>query len=1069
MKKLSSALLLFLSAAFFVLSAQEARANRAAAAEIAYKWVSDSTYLVTYTLYRDCAGSSEPATVRVCYYNTCNTDNGSVLLSKRAPLGSNGTIVDPGNGCSGAPTTTCTSPSSTVKGFRKWVYEGTITLPSKCATWKFAVSIDARNAGTTNYASFATNNNLYTEATLNNIDAPKGSSPTFATDLIQYVCAGIPQSINYGGVDPDGDALTYSLIDPQTALENQSACAFPPAPTSYAFGGTKPGTSLTTNPFPAGGSFDYGSGGVMNFTAAAASGAQQAIMTMLIVQRQGTKVVGTTMRDVQVIVNGACAANNVTFTTTSYTKAFLNTAKRVQICPNVAMSVCYRLSTPDATVTISNVTDNHLTFSPTSGTSTITPSGYAGVGTNAVSGCLNWTPNETDQGVKTFIIESDICRPGSPKVHRRDTIIFHIVETLNLVATDTFICFGDSSWICPKPDSSAQGDTYPFGITISNTGTFTGSVVGITKYPPSPCISVRPASTTVFLMTSDNIPGGCKRQDLPNLETNQAEMKIVVVNPKIDAGPDTVTCVYSSLQLNSNLLNPQPELTYQYRWSPGKYLSDSTVAAPVLSFPKGVDPSTLPDSLTYVLKVTPNPGGDCFRLDTIVVYLIKGYYILTGDTLQKNPTGLGYKLRQKGVSDTVICSGKSIILEGWRDISRGATNDSTYTYTWNPPTGVSTPTEFIPGVTSITPTDTGLLTYTLTASRAGCPDSVKKINIIVDKVPTVTVTPDREICFGDTIQIYADITPSPDVFSLYKYEWFPGGAIAKADTFVTYFTGYRTEKVNFRVTTLRAGCTATASAVYTVKPRAFLTVSPDTAICPGDSAALRVDGDALLKTITWKPLTNIDSIHSKRPMVAPTFTTDYVVIGTDSNSCVDSASVRVSVYPRTVIYLPDSARIYPGEIYELAPTGNALYYSWFPLTGFLEYRDSTAARVKIAPQINTTYKLHAVSAAGCVAEDSIYVFVTPDSYVDVPNAFAPGRSGENTTFKASRLGDVTLTSLKVYNRWGLLVYESSNIDEGWDGNYKGEPQPMGVYVYTIEAVTKAGKKVSKQGNVTLIR
>jgi hypothetical protein len=49
------------------------------------------------------------------------------------------------------------------------------------------------------------------------------------------------------------------------------------------------------------------------------------------------------------------------------------------------------------------------------------------------------------------------------------------------------------------------------------------------------------------------------------------------------------------------------------------------------------------------------------------------------------------------------------------------------------------------------------------------------------------------------------------------------------------------------------------------------------------------------------------------------------------------------------------------------------------------------------------------------------------------------------------------------------VYESSNIDEGWNGNYKGTPQPMGVYVFMVEAYTNTGRKFCKQGNVTLIR
>jgi gliding motility-associated-like protein len=62
-----------------------------------------------------------------------------------------------------------------------------------------------------------------------------------------------------------------------------------------------------------------------------------------------------------------------------------------------------------------------------------------------------------------------------------------------------------------------------------------------------------------------------------------------------------------------------------------------------------------------------------------------------------------------------------------------------------------------------------------------------------------------------------------------------------------------------------------------------------------------------------------------------------------------------------------------------------------------------------------------------------------------------------------------LKSFRVYNRWGQKVFETQQIDEGWDGVYNDHPQPVGVYVYIVEAVTRSGRYFYKQGNVTLIR
>jgi len=62
-----------------------------------------------------------------------------------------------------------------------------------------------------------------------------------------------------------------------------------------------------------------------------------------------------------------------------------------------------------------------------------------------------------------------------------------------------------------------------------------------------------------------------------------------------------------------------------------------------------------------------------------------------------------------------------------------------------------------------------------------------------------------------------------------------------------------------------------------------------------------------------------------------------------------------------------------------------------------------------------------------------------------------------------------LENFSIFNRWGQVVFETTNIDDGWNGQYNGAPQPMGVYIYTVKAVTNTGRKFVKQGNITLIR
>ena len=88
--------------------------------------------------------------------------------------------------------------------------------------------------------------------------------------------------------------------------------------------------------------------------------------------------------------------------------------------------------------------------------------------------------------------------------------------------------------------------------------------------------------------------------------------------------------------------------------------------------------------------------------------------------------------------------------------------------------------------------------------------------------------------------------------------------------------------------------------------------------------------------------------------------------------------------------------------------------------------------------------------------------------LDVPNAFTPGRFGKNSIIKVEGFGIGKMT-WKIFNRWGQVVYETSDRKGGWDGSFKGQPQPMDVYAYTLEVEFNDGTKARKTGDITLIR
>lgn len=88
--------------------------------------------------------------------------------------------------------------------------------------------------------------------------------------------------------------------------------------------------------------------------------------------------------------------------------------------------------------------------------------------------------------------------------------------------------------------------------------------------------------------------------------------------------------------------------------------------------------------------------------------------------------------------------------------------------------------------------------------------------------------------------------------------------------------------------------------------------------------------------------------------------------------------------------------------------------------------------------------------------------------IDIPNAFSPNGDGINDILYA-RGAAVETMDLRIWNRWGELVFESTSLDHGWDGMYNGKPQEMDAYAFVLTATFIDGTTFEKQGNITLLR
>ncbi len=112
--------------------------------------------------------------------------------------------------------------------------------------------------------------------------------------------------------------------------------------------------------------------------------------------------------------------------------------------------------------------------------------------------------------------------------------------------------------------------------------------------------------------------------------------------------------------------------------------------------------------------------------------------------------------------------------------------------------------------------------------------------------------------------------------------------------------------------------------------------------------------------------------------------------------------------------------------------------------------------------------LYAFNIADCVDSITLDVPIIVKPLLDVPNAFTPGRFGKNGIVKVEGFG-IGKMDWKIYNRWGQVVFSTTNRNQGWDGTFKGVLQPMDVYTYTLDVEFTDGVKLRKTGDISLLR
>ncbi len=239
----------------------------------------------------------------------------------------------------------------------------------------------------------------------------------------------------------------------------------------------------------------------------------------------------------------------------------------------------------------------------------------------------------------------------------------------------------------------------------------------------------------------------------------------------------------------------------------------------------------------------------------------------------------------------------------------------------------------------------------------------------------------------------------------------------------------------------------------------------DTSICRGNQVQLNGSGTG---SFSWSPGNTLNDSTIATPIALPLTTTNYILT-VKSGPCSGKDTVTVSVIKAPTPAVTSDTIIVAGQTLQLNASGG-ISYLWTPSYGL---NDSLIADPTAGPSKTTTYVVLITDGNGCSSVDSVTVTVLDKSFcgpesIFVPNAFSPNGDGENDLLYVRSLC-IYYLDFRIYDRWGEQVFHTGNPEEGWDGTFRGQPMEMAVFMYTLQATTFTGVKISKKGNISLLR
>jgi len=575
-------------------------------------------------------------------------------------------------------------------------------------------------------------------------------------------------------------------------------------------------------------------------------------------------------------------------------------------------------------------------------------------------------------------------------------------------------------------NTGTLGGCVPFAVTFTNTTASTntnatykwymGNGVTFTNVLSPSTTYTAPGVYTVALVTNDNLT--CNKRD--STITYVTVYPAPVINTSVLFNPCSNTVALSGSATGNLNANP-------YTWNLGDGSATTTLSS--ISH-------TYANNGTYTLTFT---AAD-----------------LNGCTSSKSSTISVFNFTTSVVNSASLCYGATTTLN-----ATGGTS-----YVWSPALSLNDPNVSNP-ISSPSVSTVYTVSIINNSGGANCVQTLTT-QIEVKPRPLANFTYSLNPCGGGAY--FTDQSQSDIV----KWNWILSAA--KTSTLQNPYYFY-SDGGNYTVT-LRAtnifGCIDTRTVELKIEEPPPVSGHKDTQICIGEKVQLSASGGIAYE---WSPATGLNATNIPDPIATPLSTTAYSVIITTTGSVngkvcsfLLTTDIRVDVLSNSPI------KAYANPVYVIIGDSTKLYYVgeaganvlWYPAN---LVKPNSGYTVSAGPDKKTTYTVVA-SRGKCTETLSVIVDAFTDGCIDkdtfIPNTFTPNGDGQNDVLFVRGL-KVSELYFAVYNRWGEMVFETTDMNKGWDGKYKGKIAESGVFGWYLKVKCITGAESFKKGNVTLVR